>query len=119
MRHEGHHIALAIVRAIGRIAQLSALDRHKPILVVENAGSTDWASATFVGATHDIDLRIVGSGAEVEAAVAAIEARLRDHEFTIAGHIVAEIAVLPGCSVAVPDGMVSKSLTVNALTIRD
>ncbi len=119
MRHAGHHIALAIVRAVGQIAQFSASDRHKPTMIVENASSTDWASATFVGATHDIELHIVGSGAEVEAAVAAIEARLRDHEFTIAGHIVAEIAVLPRCSIAVADRMISKSLTVNALTICD
>lgn len=119
MQHGGNHIALATVRGISELSSLSTADRQKPTIVVEDVVSTDWASATFIGATHEIALQILGNDDAVAAAVATISAGLPDHEFTIAGHIVAEIAVLPGCEAAVADHMISKSLTVNALTISD
>jgi hypothetical protein len=51
--------------------------------------SVDWQSLTFVGERHEIELRIPGPGA---AAVAGrLEEQLSEHEFDIAGHVVADI----------------------------
>jgi len=51
-----------------------------------------WASVTFAGARHRIELRFTGA-----AAVAPGEgliANLPDHEFTIPGHLVADAGVV-------------------------
>ncbi len=119
MRPSGNHAQSAILRSILATAGLSVPDRQKPILVVEDVRSTDWASATFVGATHDFDLRIEGEETAVAAAVARIAAELPECDIALSGHIVAEIVVLPGEMLVTADYMVSRSLTVNALTIRD
>ena len=118
MRPAGHHVAAALLRAIAVIAGVSATDRQKPIMIVEDSVSSDWASATFVGATHALSLRFEGS-AEAVAAVFRALADLADREISIPGHIVAELVALPGPTQNMPDSMVAKSLTVNILTIID
>jgi len=119
MRPSGNHIHSAILRRIMAIAGLSEPDRQKPILIVEEIRSSDWASATFVGATHDFDLRIQGGAEAVAAAVARLEADLSECDIALSGHIVAEIVILPGKETITDVYMISKSLTVNALTICD
>ena len=119
MRPTGNHARSAILRSVMAIAGDCASDRKKPIVVVEDACSTDWASATFVGATHDFALRIEGEALAVTAAVGRIVAQLPEYEIALSGHIVAEIVVLPGKLRITNDHIVSKSLTVNALMIRD
>ena len=114
-----NHIELAIVRAVSAVAGLSPLDRQKPILIIEEIRSSDWASATFIGKLLAFDLRIEGEAAAVAAAMTALESGLADRDIAIGGQIVAEIGVLPGDGCATADNMLSKSLTVNALTIND
>ncbi len=115
----GNHTELTILRAVTAVAGLSNSDRQKPILIVEEIRSSDWASATFVGKLHAFDLRIEGAALAVATAMTALESGLADRDIAIGGQIVAEIAVLPGDCRVTTDNMVSKSLTVNALTIRD
>lgn len=119
MRPVGNHIHAAVLRAVVTQAGLSIVDRVKPILVVEAIRSTDWASATFVGATHEIDLRLEGERIAVETVLQHLETRLPDCEIPIAGQIVAEIAVTLREDIACPDNMFTKLLTVNVLTIVD
>jgi hypothetical protein len=119
MRPSGNHAQAAIVRSIVAIAGLSDADRQKPMLIVEDVRSSDWASATFVGATHDLVLRIEGEAAAVAAASEKIETELPEYDIVLSGHIVAEIVVLPGETLVTDDYMVSKLLTVNALVIQD
>ena len=95
MRPNGNHAQAAILRSIVAIAGLYGVDRKKPICIVEDARSTDWASATFVGATHDFVLRIEGEAGAVAAAIAKIAAELPEYDIALSGHIVAEIVVLP------------------------
>lgn len=118
MRPAGNHITAALLRAIAACGALSIADRQKPIMIVEDAVSTDWASATFVGATHVLVLRFEGSHTAVGDAFRAFEA-LAEAEITIPGHIVAELAASPGPTQTMADNMVAKILTVNALTIID
>ncbi len=116
MRPLANHIHAAILRAIAEA--IGPVDREKPILVVEQARSTDWASATFLGATHEFDLRLEGPPALVALAMQRL-VDLPEREVAIAGHIVAEIAAYGGAEHNISSDMVSKQLTVNVLTIID
>ena len=76
--------------------------------------STDWQSLTFVGERHEIRLRIPGPAPD-EAAFRLMSG-IGEAEFSIAGHIVADVAVVgsPECG---DDG--SLTLRIEALTIAD
>lgn len=119
MRNLGNHVQAAIVRGVTDQAGLLADDRQKTILIVESLQSTDWASATFVGANHRLHLRLQGPADGVTAAIAALGG-LPTREFSIPGHILAEIACDWGPTFdVIGDDIVAISLTVNALTILD
>ena len=80
--------------------------------VIEAIRSRDWASATFLGARHELTFRIEGDGAD-----AAADTFLRDlteREFDLRGHVLIDIAALG--SESLPDGV---RLSVEALTMED
>jgi hypothetical protein len=124
MRPVGNHVHAAILRAIVAEAGTDESDREKPILVIEEIRSNDWASATFVGACHEIDIRFDGKAAAVAAAVDRLVSGLPERDIPICGHIVAEIAATPthAQTVNTTEQKVNLSqarLTVNVLTILD
>lgn len=119
MRPVGNHIQASLLRAIAASAGLSIKDREKPTLIIEEIRSSDWASATFIGATHDFDIRIEGECDSVETAVERLLAALPEQEIPIAGHIVAEIAVTIRSQIIISSNMIAKLLTVNVLSIAD
>jgi hypothetical protein len=119
MRPVGNHVHAAILRAIAAQAGLDTNDREKPILIVEQIKSVDWASATFIGARHEFDLRISGDPQAVESAKCQLMAGLADREIPIAGQIVAEIAVALVAEDKRNLNMTTITLRVNALTILD
>jgi hypothetical protein len=119
MRVIGNHIHATILRAISAQAGIDAQDRNKPILIVEALHSVDWASATFVGARHEFHLRIEGNEACVTDAVDRLVTGIGEREIPIAGQIVAEIAVTLVNQDKRNLNLVSKSFTVNVLTIVD
>ena len=101
------------VAAAGLLRELlrrGGMDRDR-ILLTEFR-STDWQSLTFIGEQHRIRLRIPAPGA------AEIAARLvngiEDAEFSLAGHLVADIA-LAGELEHSEDGSIA--LTLEALTV--
>ncbi len=101
--------AAGLLRALlGR----AGLERNRILLT--DFRSTDWRSLTFAGERHRIDLRIPGPAAGVVAEL--LTHGLDEAEFSIAGHIVADIAV-GGAMVEHPDGAVS--LRIEALTVED
>ena len=119
MRSTANHVQAAIMRAVAAQAGLDGADREKPILIVEAVRSVDWASATFVGARHEFDIRIIGDHAAVAQAVDLLVAGLADRDIPISGQIVAEIAVVLGNEDKRNLNMGGMSLSVNALTIVD
>jgi hypothetical protein len=119
MRPTGNHVQASILRAVALEAGLDPADREKPILVVEHLRSVDWASATFVGARHEFDLRIVGEHAAVALAVDRLVAGLAECDIPIPGQIVAEIGISLGNEDKRNLNMGGMSLAVNALTIVD
>jgi hypothetical protein len=81
-------------------------------ILLTEVHTIDWRSLTFTGERHPIQLRVPGPNSTevVERMCCALE----DAEFSIPGHIVADIAVL-GAPKWSLDG--STSLTIEALTI--
>ena len=80
---------------------------------IAEASLRPWCSATFIGAQHRIMLRLEGEHAAPDAQ--AISAMLRDAEYRLRGHIVADVAVDEIATEA--DGTVRINLT--CLTIED
>lgn len=119
MRPVGNHLQAAILRAIAAIIGANPADREKPILIVETMQSTDWASATFIGALHCIEFRIEGEAGLVAQATQRLAIRIEDCDIPIAGHIVAEIKMETPPTPNMTGNIIAQSLTVNALTIAD
>ena len=74
--------------------------------------SVDWQSLTFVGERHEASLRIAGPDSAIVAS--RLTDGLADAEFVIAGHIVADIAMV-GDPAGHADG--STGVSIEALTI--
>jgi hypothetical protein len=119
MRMAGTHVHAAVMRAITRIAGAALPDRQKPVLIVEDIRSQDWASVTFIGATHAIDLRLEGDADVVAAANRCLISEIAEHDIPVAGQIVADIAVTLSSVAAGAGDSIAHSLTVNLLTILD
>lgn len=99
--------AAGLLRALlGR----AGIDRDRILLT--DFRSTDWQSLTFVGERHELELRIPGPSAQ-ELAERLI-CGLADAEFSVPGHIVADISVA-GERRSNSDGSIS--LQIEALTI--
>ncbi len=85
-------------------------------VVVERVTSKAWASATFSGARHTVDLRLAGTAAE--AATDALLANLDEAEFRLRGHILADIALVSQRRYGL-DGAMVVALSLEALTVED
>ena len=119
MRAIGNHIHAAVLRAVTAESGIDVADREKPILIVEEIRTVDWASATFVGGRHEFALRLEGRPNVVAAAIDRLVAGIESRDIPIAGQIVAEIGVTLGSENKRNINLVSKNLTVNVLTIID
>lgn len=115
----GNHVHAAVLRAIARIAGGALPDRQKPVLIVEDIRSQDWASVTFIGATHAIDLRLEGDADAVVVATRRLTSELAEDDIPVAGQIVADIAVTLSSVAAGAGNNIAQSLTVNLLTVLD
>jgi hypothetical protein len=117
------HVATAILREIGVMTRIGNMDRQKPMLVVEELRAFDWASVTFVGQRHELDLRLDGDADVVAAAMVRLCDDLAAAEIAMAGHFIAEIRVIPGDRLAPePDQSIEtvrQPLRVEALVLRD
>ncbi len=126
-----------MLRAVQRllIAALTYDPTRAVAVVVEAASSEDWASATFVGERHALEMRLEPAFATVGvaedgatgaarissstgspglmAAVASFAATVGEAEIELPGHFVAEIAVVSFSPLE--NGAVS--LTIEALTL--
>jgi hypothetical protein len=95
----------ALLRAICR-----NFARFEP--VVEEIRSRSWTSATFVGARHELRLRLRGEG--TAAAADWLSQSLDVRGFNLRGHILADISLV--ASEPAEDGV---RLRLEALTVED
>lgn len=89
-----------------------------PMLVVENATTRPWSSATFVGERHRLDLRLHGDSECIGAALDRLVELLPDAEFELPGQIVAE-AKLTALRVDPDPAVAALALTIEVLTVID
>ncbi len=117
------HVATAILREIGAMTRIGSADRQKPMLVIEELRAFDWASVTFVGQRHEMDLRLDGDADVVAAAMVRLGDDLAAADIAMAGHFIAEIRVIPGDRLAHEPGqmveIVRQPLRIEALVLRD
>jgi len=106
----------ALLRSLERWLEAERVRRGLPLLVVESLGSEAWASATFSGARHDLEVRIEGERAV--SAAAAIAARLAEAELLVPGAIVADVALVRQTTGLGPDGPTC-TLAFELLTVDD
>ncbi len=97
---DGHRL---LRRALERHADASGTD-----LTIVRSDATRWASATFAGARHVLELTLRGT-----AAAAWLRA-LPEAELTLGGHLVADLTI-----VTAHFGPVALSATVEALTVEE
>lgn len=83
-------------------------------ILLSEIQSTDWQSLTFTGETHVMRLRVPGPDAD--QLVGRLTIGLGEMEFSVPGHLVADIAVA-GAPTRAPDGSIT--LAIEALTIAE
>jgi len=89
-----------------------------PTARIERASAVPWASATFQGSRHDIQMSFEGGSARDDAS--AFFDQIGDAEFAIAGHIVADLAIDERQMRCDPQtGQSSVTATLSALVIED
>lgn len=116
------HVATRLLREIEALIRIGDEDRQKPTLIVEEIRSTDWASLTFVGQRHELELRLDGEADAVAAVLTRLVETLAEREIPIVGHFVADIRISPGPlrdAPPAPAGQCCQSLRIEALVLRD
>ena len=88
-------------------------------LVIENFESEPWASLTFTGMRHRLDVRLSGEEAHVADAYDRLKALLADPPLHLPGHFVAELELIDSLGELRPDGRMDLSVRIEALTIED
>ncbi|HVQ08644.1 MAG TPA: hypothetical protein VMS43_09435 [Allosphingosinicella sp.] len=79
-------------------------------VAIESLASRPWASVTFSGARHRLALCIPGPGAA--AAADAFLDGLAERDFALAGHVLADIALVDRCEEDEQVRLVLEALTV-------
>lgn len=109
-------LKMAMSRAASGLlrALLERIGDHSDRILLSEIQSVDWQSLTCTGETHLMRLRVPGPNAE--RIVRRLTVELGEMEFSIPGHLVADIAVA-GAPARALDGSVT--LAIEALTIVD
>lgn len=105
-----------ILESDPRLAGMAGCVGGLPQLTVSGAEAEPWASATFSGRRHVLELTLRGTRREVEAAKAAIAERLPGADFDVRGHFVAGVAVT-GAKTRRVGGVAVCEMRFEALTI--
>jgi hypothetical protein len=117
------HVATRLLREIEALVRIGDDDREKPILIIEEIRAVDWASLTFVGQRHELDLRLDGERDAVAAALIRLVDDLAERDIPISGHFIADIRIIPGdardAAPPQPGGRCCQPLSVAALVLRD
>lgn len=113
---DGHSLALRALRKCIGTETTGAATTAPPHLVIEEISSRDWASATFVGQHHQIDLRLEGGASAVISAAEAVRARIGTMEVEGGDKFLAEAAVTH-CALSASGAGAAARITIEALTL--
>ena len=111
--HDGHAIVLAALR---RLVRGIREDAHTPLLIIEELQSQDWASATFVGQQHRIEVRLEGGAEAVTAALLSVRDGIAEADGSSDRYFIAE-AALAGAVLDATGPRATARLMIEALTL--
>lgn len=86
----GAPLSNAAAQLLRELTKRTGLDPQG--IVVGRVQSVDWQSLTFVGERHELSLRLAAPDAV--AALARLRDGLADAEWTLCGHVVADIVIV-------------------------
>jgi hypothetical protein len=90
-----------------------------PVLVIEDLQEDAWASLTFSGTRHRVDLRLNGNSQEIEKAITCL-ANWPDEAGPLpGGHFLAEVQVTETARELGEGGRMALCLRLDALTIEE
>ena len=90
-----------------------------PLLAVSAFESEPWASLTFSGARHRLEVRLEGRAAQVREARARLAASLAEMDLTIPGQFLADSELVDAGCIRLEHGCISLNLRLMALTIEE
>lgn len=90
-----------------------------PLLVIEDLQETPWASLTFNGTRHHLDLRLSGSAQAVEEAADALSTWTEEADPLPGGHFLAEVQITETAREIGGTGRMLLCLRLDALTIEE
>jgi hypothetical protein len=95
------------------------LPDEPPVLVIEQLEETPWASLTFSGTRHHLELRLDGTAQAVAEAVEALATWTDEPDPLPGGHFLAEVQVTETAREVGGCGRMRLCLCLDALTIEE
>lgn len=110
-----------LLSGIGRviIADPSVTEPGLPLLTVEDFSAEPWASLTFTGMRHGLQLRLEGPMDAVEGALARLHTLAAAPDLPLPGHFLADMALGEASGEIRADGSMVLTIDVQALTIEE
>lgn len=90
-----------------------------PLLVIEDLQESPWASLTFTGTRHHLELRLSGSEQAVEEAASALSTWTDEADPLPGGHFLAEVQITETAREIGGTGRMLLCLRLDALTIEE
>lgn len=90
-----------------------------PLLVIESFTEEPWASLTFSGTRHGLELRLEGTAQAVEEAAEALSTWTDEADPLPGGHFLAEVQVTETAREVGGNGRMLLGLRLDALTIEE
>jgi hypothetical protein len=94
-------------------------DTPPPLMVIEALMEEPWASLTFSGTRHSVELRLEGRAQAVEEALEALSTWTEEAEPLPGGHFLAEVQVTETAREVGGSGRMLLGLRLDALTIEE
>ncbi len=90
-----------------------------PVLVIEDLQEDPWASLTFSGTRHRVDLRLTGDAQEIDKAITCLASWPDQARPLPGGHFLAEVQVTETARELSEGGRMALCLRLDALTIEE
>ncbi|MGQ5701733.1 hypothetical protein ACUJ46_06760 [Sandaracinobacteroides sp. A072] len=88
-------------------------------LILEDFSCEPWASLTFRGARHRLDIRLSGPRDAVEAGYEKLRCLPESLDLELAGHFLAELEIVESMGEIHSDDRMGMCITLEALTIEE
>lgn len=115
---DAHARLLRLVEQLARSAA-ATLPAPLPTVAVDSIESAPWASATFSGQRHCLDLSVVdGADDRTPALLDALAVNLREPDLKIPGHVLVDLSFVEAVTRQIEGGC-AIHIRLEALTVED